>query len=111
MVIAAGDLSHVGPAFGGSPLDLIGRARLGAADDELIHLICAGDTEGFFAAIQRVEDRNNVCGAAPIYLTMRMLSPVKGECVAYDRCPADLEGASMVSICGLTFYEPSAKGA
>jgi hypothetical protein len=102
--IAAGDLSHVGPAFGGYPLDLTGRARLGSADEALLDLICAGDADGFFEAIRNVGDINNVCGIAPIYLTMRALSPVKGTTVAYDRCPADEQGTSLVSICGVVFH-------
>ena len=103
IVIAAADLSHVGPAFGGHPLDLIGRARLGAADEDLLERICAGDTHGFFEAIRSVGDIHNVCGMAPIYLTMRALSPAKGTKVAYDRCPADEQGTSWVSICGVVF--------
>jgi AmmeMemoRadiSam system protein B len=102
--LAAGDLSHVGPAFGGYPVDLAGRARLGSADEVLLDLICAGETDGFFEAIRNVGDINNVCGMAPIYLTMRALSPVKGTKVAYDRCPADEQGTSWVSICGVVFH-------
>ncbi len=103
IVLAAGDLSHVGPAFGGHPLDLVGRARLGAADEDLLERICTGDTNGFFQAIRSVRDIHNVCGMAPIYLTMRALSPVKGTQLAYDRCPADEQGTSLVSICGVVF--------
>jgi len=104
IVVAAGDLSHVGPAFGGRPLDLVGRARLQSADDELMELMCAGDAQGFFEAIGSVDDANNVCGAVPIYLTIRLLSPVQGERIAYDRCPADEQGNSLVSICGVLFH-------
>jgi AmmeMemoRadiSam system protein B len=103
VVVAAGDLSHVGPAFGGQPLDLVGRARLQAADDELIERMCHGDANGFLAAVQRVDDRNNVCGVPPIYLALRLLGAAQGERVAYDRCPADENGTSVVSICGIVF--------
>ncbi|MEA3340809.1 MAG: AmmeMemoRadiSam system protein B, partial [Chloroflexota bacterium] len=94
----------VGPAFGGQPVDLMGRARLKAADDELIERTCAGDAAGFFTAIKRVDDRNNVCGLPPIYLTLRALSPVEGERAAYARCPADQDGASLVSVCGIILW-------
>lgn len=104
LVIAAGDLSHVGPAFGGQPLDLLGKARIKSEDDELIALMCEGDYRGFFEAIRAVDDRNNVCGLAPIYLAMRSLAPVRGENFAYDRCPADQQGTSIVSICGVVFH-------
>ena len=103
LVVAAADLAHAGPAFGGRPLDMVGRARLQAADEALIEPINAGDADGFLAEIQRVEDRNNVCGIPPIYLALRLLQPVQGELVAYDRCPADGQGASLVTICGILF--------
>ena len=103
VVVASADLSHVGPAFGGQPQGLMERARLRAADDELIERICAGDAQGFFAAIRREGDRRNVCGLSPIYLALRMLSPIQGEQVAYERCPADKDGTSFVSVCGILF--------
>jgi hypothetical protein len=101
LVVAAADLSHVGPAFGGRPLDLVGRATVQAADEELIERVCAGDALGFFAAVRREGDRYNVCGLPPVYLVLRALGPVRGERVAYDRCPADQDGTSLVSICGV----------
>jgi AmmeMemoRadiSam system protein B len=101
IVVAAADLSHVGPAFGGPPIDLSGRARLKEADGELIDRICAGDAQGFLAAIKRSEDRNNVCGVSPIYLALKAIERAQGEQVAYDRCPADENNTSLVSICGV----------
>ena len=103
IIVAAADLSHQGPAFGGRPLDFSGRARLQAIDDEIIARICAGDAEGFFHAIRRDGNRSNVCGLPPIYLALRMLEPVQGERVAYQRCPADEKGTSLVSVAGVVF--------
>ncbi|MBC7261218.1 MAG: AmmeMemoRadiSam system protein B, partial [Chloroflexi bacterium] len=103
LVVAAADLAHVGPAFSGQPVGLVERARLQAADDELMERICAGDAEGFFTAIQREGDRYNICGLPPIYLALRLLQPVRGEKVAYLRCPADEQGTSLVSVCGIVF--------
>ena len=100
LIVAAADLAHVGPAFGGQPLDSHGRALLKVADDTLLGHIHTGDTEGFFAAIQAEENRNNVCGVPPIYLMLRLLAPTAGETVAYDSCPADDQNASAVTICG-----------
>ena len=104
VLVVAGDLAHVGPAFGGSPVDLAGRAHLKATDDALIDQICEGDADGFIGSIHAVEDKNNVCGAAPIYLAMRVLEPVSGLRLAYDRCPADGAGTSLVSICGIVLH-------
>jgi AmmeMemoRadiSam system protein B len=103
LVVAAADLSHVGPAFGGPPLGLVERARLQTADEELLAAMCAGDAPGFFGAIQRDGDRRNVCGLPPIYLALRLLAPVSGEQVAYERCPADERGTSWVSVCGVVW--------
>lgn len=103
LVVAAADLSHVGSAFGGQPLDLVGRAQVQAADDELTEQICAGDAQAFFETLKRDGDRRNVCGLPPIYLALRILSPVQGKRVAYERCPADENGASLVSVCGIVF--------
>jgi AmmeMemoRadiSam system protein B len=104
LYVAAGDLAHVGPAFGGRPLDFASRARLKAADRQLIEYICALDSGAFYQAVHAVEDRNNVCGLAPIYMTMRLLEGATGERVAYDLCPADHNGTSVVSVCGVVFW-------
>jgi MEMO1 family protein len=105
LVVAAADLAHVGPAFGGRPIDVMGKARLKAADDAIIARMCAGDADGFFKAIKRVEDRHNVCGLPPIYAALRLLEPAAGKSVAYDCCPADQQGTSFVSIGGVLFKD------
>jgi AmmeMemoRadiSam system protein B len=101
LVVAAADLAHVGPAFGGPPQGLMERAYLQSADEGLIERICAGDAEGFFGAIKEQDDRYNICGLPPIYLALRVLGAAQGQTVAYDRCPADGNGTSLVSICGI----------
>ncbi len=102
LVVAAGDLAHVGPAFGGAPVPAEFRGGLHTADQALMDTMCIGDAGGFFGAIRQVQDRNNVCGVAPIYLMLRLLAPSHGEVVAYDACPADDHATSWVSICGVT---------
>ncbi len=102
--VAAADLAHVGPAFGGAPLDEQARVQLRASDDDLMQQIHVGDAEGFFAAIKGVQDRNNVCGVAPIYLTLRLTGSVQGEIVAYDQCSADDENTSAVCVCGMLLH-------
>lgn len=108
VIIAAGDLAHVGPAFGGQPLDAAQCASLGAADDALIRQMCQGDAAGFWAAIRKVDNRNNVCGVSPIYLTLRLLAPAQGVRTGYAQCQADEAGTSAVSICGIVFAPPEA---
>lgn len=101
LVVASGDLSHVGPAFGGEPMDAAGRARIHAADQELITHIGAGSAAGFFSAIRRERDQNNVCGVSPFYLMLRLLGDVEGQLIAYDHCAADQYNTSLVSVCGM----------
>lgn len=103
LIVAAGDLAHIGPAFGGAPIDENGKQELKRIDDELINHVCAGDATGFFASIREVNDRNNVCGLGPIYLTMQALQPSRGISVGYEQCRADEDGTSWVSICGIVF--------
>lgn len=102
-VVAAGDLAHVGPVFG-DPMswDSSARAQLQSEDYSTLDAIRNGDSTGFFEGLKRERDRRRVCGMAPIYLALRLLGPdVSGELVGYDQCPADEEGASLVSIAGV----------
>jgi hypothetical protein len=102
IIVAAGDLAHVGPAFGdGYGIDLVQKARLKSADEESLHLICAGDEEGFFEQIRAEGDRRRICGLSPIYLALRLLGETEGLVTAYAQCPADERGTSFVSICGV----------
>lgn len=107
LVVASGDLAHVGPAFRGKPLNESARAALRAADEELLAQMARGDAEGFFQAISAVQDRNNVCGVMPIYLTMKLLERVHGsiagQVTGYAACPADTDNTSAVTIAGVVF--------
>ena len=106
LAIAAADLAHVGPAFGDSaPVDMAGRAKLKADDDDFIAAICRGDAAGFFDISQGERDSRRLCGMPPIYLLLRYLQGVQGEAVGYEQCPADADGGSLVSIVGMLLYE------
>jgi AmmeMemoRadiSam system protein B len=101
VVVASGDLAHVGPAFGQEPLDDADRVRVQSADQALIHQMSAGDSTGFYRAVHAIRDQNNVCGVAPVYLTMKLLGQVKGTPAGYATCPADEANTSAVTIGGL----------
>lgn len=103
LVVASGDLAHVGPAFGGAALTPLTRDHLRTADERLINCMVNGDAADFFEEIRRVRDRNNVCGVAPIYLAMSLLGDVRGEQVGYAVCPADGAGSSAVTVSGIVF--------
>ena len=103
LFIASGDLAHVGPAFGGDPVDAPGRACLAGIDGELTTHISSADPEAFLSAIHRVRNAHNVCGVSPIWLAMRAVSPTRATITAYRQCPADDTHTSWVTITGATF--------
>lgn len=103
LVVASGDMAHIGPAFGGDPVGLIERAELRAHDEELIGYLAAGDAGGMLGFIRGVEDRNNVCGVTPFYLALKLVGPVEGQRAGYAVCPADEHNTSVVSVCGMVF--------
>ena len=106
MVIAAADLAHVGPAFGAStPVRSAQKRSLADFDTGMLRTVSQGDGEAFLDLLVREQDRYNVCGLPPIYLTMSILGKVRGEVVAYSQCPAP--GGSVVSIAGMMLYEAS----
>ena len=102
LIVAAGDLAHVGPAFGDRyPINVLEKARLSSADSELMSAIAGGDAEGMFRQVKKEGDRRRICGLSSIYLALRLLGKVKGEVTGYAQCPADEQGTSFVSICGI----------
>ena len=106
LVIAAGDLAHVGPAFGDpTAVDVGARQTLKQDDFESIEAICQGDAARFFGLSKDEGDSRKVCGLPPIYLMLRYLGHVRGESLGYDQCLADAQGGSFVSIVGTLLYE------
>jgi len=101
LVVASGDLAHVGPAFDGEPVDAAKLAQISRLDDEMLARLAAGDAEGFWRIIQRERDENNVCGVAPFYLSLKTTGPVEGVRAGYAVCPADEERTSVVTIGGV----------
>ena len=106
LVIAAGDLAHVGPAFGDhSRMDAVARARLEGKDAETIAAICDGDANALLALSSSEADARRICGLPPIYMALRLLGEARGQSVGYAQCPADLGGDSLVSITGVLLYD------
>jgi AmmeMemoRadiSam system protein B len=112
LVVAAADLAHIGPAFSQPiPIDYVRYAQLQAADEILMRTITDGDADAFFQTIAAEGDRRNICGLPPIYPTLRLLGDgVQGELTGYDRCPADGENTSFVSVCGVVFHDQEIRG-
>ena len=105
LIIAAGDLAHVGPAFGDAqPLDCISKAKLKAEDEASIKAICSGNPGEFLDISIAESDARKICGLSPIYLMLRLLEGASGVHMGYDQCPADPNGGSVVSIAGALLY-------
>jgi MEMO1 family protein len=103
LVVASGDLSHVGPAFGGAALGAVDKARLRGEDDRVVAQLVAGEAEGFFGAVAAIRDRTNICGLPPGYLALRALGDARGELLGYEQCTADEHDTSVVSVAGVVW--------
>jgi hypothetical protein len=107
MFIAAADLAHVGPAFGDTeliPKESQYRQRVEAEDEVLMEAIVSGCRRRFFEAIRKNDDRNRICGFAPIYMTMWAADATIGMWNGYQQCQADEEDTSFVSIAGVALF-------
>ena len=104
LVVAAGDISHVGPAFGDSaPMDFADKALVRARDDEWLNVACTGSSDLLAEHMLQHGDPTRICGAAPIHYMLAVLPKARGQLVAYDQCPADEQFGSLVSVAGALF--------
>lgn len=103
LLIAAGDLAHVGPVFGDpTPWGYSERVSLKRADEASLEAICDVDASRFLEEIKLEKDQRRICGLTPIYLALRTLGDgASGRVTAYDQCPADSMGGSLVSVAGV----------
>ena len=106
LIVAAGDLAHVGPAFDDpEPLDLEAKNDLKARDAKSIASIERGDAEGFLQISREEQDSRRICGIPPIYMMLSILEDVSGVSMGYNQCPADMSASSVVSIVGTLLYK------
>jgi AmmeMemoRadiSam system protein B len=85
-VIAAADLSHVGPRFGDARpcskafLDLVRRHDLDSLSSAE-----AGDPEEFYRSIAVSGNRLRVCGLFPIYTLLSLYNGLRGKLLHYEQ--------------------------
>jgi MEMO1 family protein len=103
LVVISGDLAHVGPAFGDTPLNPASETRLLQEDQTLIGQLLAGEADNALASVRQIQDRNKICGLPPGYLALQALGATHGTLHGYQRCPADEHNTSAVTIAGITF--------
>jgi MEMO1 family protein len=85
LILAGVDFAHVGRKFGdsfGLGDGLTERVR--REDLALIETIKAGDAGGFFSAIAREGDQRKICGLAPMYTQLELLSGRRARLLHYD---------------------------
>jgi AmmeMemoRadiSam system protein B len=110
LVVASGDLAHLGPQFDGPPLDETAQAQMEADDKCLLNALRQGNAGSFFEFMQAGQYQRNVCGLSPFYFMFDLLGETQGQSIAYARCPAEHDGrkflpngSSFVSVCGMVF--------
>jgi AmmeMemoRadiSam system protein B len=102
-LIAAADLSHVGPRFGDRRsctkafLDLVRRNDL-----EALASVEDGDADGFFRTIALSGNRLRVCGLFPIYALVSLLDGMRGKRLKYDQA-VDEDNSQCVSFAAVAY--------
>jgi AmmeMemoRadiSam system protein B len=85
LILAGVDFAHVGRKFGDSfGVDDSVTERVRREDLALIETIKAGDPGGFFADIAREGDQRKICGLAPMYTQLELLSGRPARLLHYD---------------------------
>jgi MEMO1 family protein len=85
LILAGVDFAHVGRKFGDSfGVDNHVTERVRREDLALIETIKAGDPRGFFADIAREGDQRKICGLAPMYTQLALLSGRSARLLHYD---------------------------
>ena len=105
VVIASVDLAHMGPIYDDrAGLDEQGERRLAEADGALLDAMVANDADRFFGAIAADGNARQICGVAPIYLTLR-LGEGEGELLKYGQGRIDPDSGSVVSYAAVAFSD------
>jgi MEMO1 family protein len=95
-VIAGADLAHVGRRFGDSSGPTSSSLReVEMEDRRFLALVEAGEAEAVFQAIAAENDKRNVCGYPPIYMTLRCLGDARGQLLQYRQWSDLQEGAAV----------------
>ncbi|MGQ0614773.1 MAG: AmmeMemoRadiSam system protein B [Planctomycetaceae bacterium] len=103
LVVASVDLAHQGPCYGDREgLDGEAERSMEESDAELLDRMSANDAAGFFRAVARDGNARNVCGLAPVYLTLRVGSG-EGRRLGYGQGRIDPATRSVVSFAAVAF--------
>jgi AmmeMemoRadiSam system protein B len=103
VVLASVDLAHLGPMYDQPEgLDDAGEQTMERDDRALLAHIAAGDAEAFFRTVGADGNARNVCGVAPLYVTLR-IGGGAGELLRYGQGRIHPESGSVVSFAAMAF--------
>jgi AmmeMemoRadiSam system protein B len=103
VVIASVDFAHLGPRYGDQKgLDEADEELLETRDRSLLEHVLAGDAEAFFREVASDGNARNVCGTAPVYVTLR-IGEGEGELLRYGQGRIDPASGSVVSFAAVSF--------
>lgn len=103
LVIAAADLAHIGAQFGDRfQLDNSILDHSKNMDNLMLEQILKTDAEGFFESVKDEGDSRRICGLAPIFFQLSLLTSSRATLTGYDQWT---DGASSVSFAGAVFYD------
>ena len=71
IVVAAGDLAHLGPAFDEPPLDATAQQQMEKDDAALMETLTQGEAQVFFDFMKAGQYERNVCGLSPFYFMLQ----------------------------------------
>lgn len=107
-IVSGADLAHIGFQFGDlEPLTPEMLERSKRRDEMLLAKIRDGDAHGFWEVVKEEGDCRRVCGLAPIYFQLRLLSDCRCEILSYNQWT---DGMSSVSFAGGIFYPRGTEG-
>ncbi len=102
LVIAAGDLSHIGPQFGEPrAIDEQRQAEADRTDRELIATFSKGDPDAFLSAVKWSANANRWSGIGAMMALLGIVQPSSIEMIDYHQHPLDDQGHAMVASVGL----------
>jgi len=106
LIVAAVDLSHVGPMFGDERrVEPDWLEDVEQSDRELLEVAARRDATAFFESFAATRDRTHICGHAALYTMLALIGDgPPGELRAYRQW-ADAQGLGAVSFAAMNFAE------
>ncbi len=102
--IASVDFAHVGRRFDDNFDAETVLESLRNEDTELIEYLSKGNSDKFFSAVSKVQDKRKICGLSPIYSMLQLRGKLNGELLHYYQWN-DKPTSSAVSFASIAYYD------